>query len=143
MKHIALIVSVFFLISCHPIRGFLESEFTLAPESHLPVWIELPHDIKRDDVTIYLQYYTPMFDVNDTVLIVKDGWRTIYKETGTSNNHPKYWAWANKNWPKRAHPGFVNITIDGKTEIIEHKKMEPIFYISNESAVKHTMGSDY
>ena len=145
MKRIAILLFLaLFLTVCNPIRGFLESEFTLSPESQLPVWFsELPENIKREDLTIYLQYYTPIFDVDDAVLIVKHGWRTLYKETGISKHHPKYWAWANKDWPARSHPGYVNLTINGKTEIIEHKKMEPIFYISNEAAIKHTMGSSY
>lgn len=90
-----------------------------------------------------MQYYSPLFNVDDTVFIVERGWRTLYKGVGKSENHPKYWAWAQKDWPARAHPGYVNVTIDGKTEIIEHKKMEPIFYISNEAAIKQTMGAEY
>ena len=125
-------------------RGFLESEFNVSPDSPLPAWYpKLPDGYKRSDVTIRMQYYTPLFDVGDTVFIVESGWRTLYEETGSSVNHPKYWAWAQKDWPARANPGYVNVTIDGKTEIIEHKKMEPIFYISNEEAVKQTMGAEY
>ena len=123
-------------------RGFVESEFKLASNSPLPAWYpQLPEGYSRKDVTIRMQYYTPFFDVDDTVFIVESSWwNTLYKETGTSKHHPKYWAWANKDWPARAHPGYVNVTIGGVTEVIEHKKMEPIFYISNETAVIETMG---
>jgi hypothetical protein len=44
-----------------------------------------------------------------------------------------------KNPPKRFPPGypaFEVITVNGVTEIIEHKKMEPIFYINDDPAVR-------
>jgi hypothetical protein len=145
MRKFAPLLFVLLLASCHPVRGFLESEFNLSPDSPLPAWYpKLPDGYKREDVTIRMQYYTPLFHVDDTVFIVESGWwRTLYKGTGKSEHHPKYWAWAQKDWPARANPGYVNVTIDGKTEIIEHKKMEPIFHISNEEAVKQTMGAEY
>jgi len=144
MKRIIILFSVLLIGACSPIHGFLESEFTLSPDSKLPTWFsDLPKNNKRENITIYLKYYTPIFNVNDTVIIVKDGWQTLYEETGMREHHPKYWAWAQKDWPQRSHPSYVNITINGKTEIIEHKKMEPFFYISNEEAIKQTLGESY
>ena len=144
MKRFAIFISVFVLASCHPTKGVLESEFTLSPESRLPIWFdELADDTTREEVTIYLRYYTSPFDVDDTILILKKGWRTLGKVSGKSEHHPKYWAWAHEDWPNRLYPGFVIITAEGKTEIIEHRKMEPIFYVSSEESVKQIMGADY
>ena len=144
MKRLAILITVFVLVSCHPTKGFLESEFALSPESRLPVWFsQLPEDTEREDVTVLLRYYTSPFDVDDTVLILKKGSRTLERVTGRSEHHPKYWAWAREDWPNRSHPSYVNITIEGKTEIIEHKKMEPVFYVSSEEAVKSTLGTEY
>lgn len=146
MKIIASIFLLAFLLLltvCSPVRGFIEAEFTLSPESKLPAWYsELPTGYKREDVKIHLQYYTPLFDVDNTVLLVKnkDGF-TLFKETGMFVHHLEYWKWAHEDWPARAHPGYVKITINGLTEIIEHKKMEPIFYVSDEAAVKNTISA--
>lgn len=130
------------LAGCSPVRGFLESEFTLAPESRLPSWYpNLPEGVQRDQVVITLQYWSPLFDVNDAVFIVKKGWRTLYKKTGHSEWHPDYWSWAQKDWPNRAHPSFVLVTIDGKTEVIGHFIKGPIFHVSSESAVQQTIGA--
>ena len=121
MKNIALLISLLLIGSCHPMRGFIESEFTLSPKSPLPVWFkEIPDGFKREDLTIRIRYYSPPYDINDTVFWVESGWwNTLYKATGKSERHPRYSEWANKDWKTRHYPSFVNITIDGKTEIIE------------------------
>jgi hypothetical protein len=48
-----------------------------------------------------------------------------------------------EDWPKRSHPGYVVITVNGVSEIIEHKKMEPLFYISNKEAVQRTIAEKH
>jgi hypothetical protein len=141
MKNITIIISLLLLTSCHPIRGFIESQFVLSSESPLPAWYpELPEGYNREDVTIRLRYYVPPFDVDDTVFWVESSWwHTLYKATGKTERHPKFYKWARKDWKARRYPSFWVITIDGKTEIIEHKKMEPIFYISKEEEVRKIM----
>ncbi len=37
------------------------------------------------------------------------------------------------------YPSFQEITVDGTTEIIEHKAMEPIFYVSDDAALRGSM----
>ncbi len=34
------------------------------------------------------------------------------------------------------YPAYELITVNGTTEVIEHRKMEPIFYISDDPAVR-------
>jgi hypothetical protein len=75
---------------------------------------------------------------------VKDKYgKTLLRKTGMQVNHPEYWEWAQKDWPARSYPSYVNITIGGVTEIVEHKKQEPIFYISNQQAVTDTISSKH
>jgi hypothetical protein len=140
-KNILILLPFLMFVSCHPLRGFIESEFTLAQESPLPAWYpKLPEGYTRGDVTIKLRYYNPPFDIDNTVFWVESSWwHTLYKATGKSEHHPAYWKWANEDRTARRYPSFVNVTINGITEIIEHKKMEPIFYISNEETVKKVM----
>jgi hypothetical protein len=141
MKNITILISIILLSSCHPYRGFIESEFTLSPESPLPSWYKvIPEGYSRDDLTIKIRYYAPPLDVDDTVFWVESSWRnTIYKASGKSERHPEFYKWAQEDWKNRHYPSYVNITIEGKTEIIEHKKMEPIFYISTKKAVTKAM----
>jgi hypothetical protein len=136
---------VLFLSSCNPVRGFLESEFILSPESPLPAWYPvLPEGISRKDITIRIKCYSPLFPVNNTVFIVEHGWwRTLYTASGNMEYHKKYWAWAQKNWPARAYPSYSTISVNGQSEIIEHKKEGNVLFISNEKAVADLLGTEY
>jgi hypothetical protein len=142
MKKLAPFLLMLFLAACHPIRGFLESEFKLSPESRLPSWYpELPEGIERDQVEITLEYWSSPFDVDDAVFTVKKGIWTLYKETGRSEWHPKYWAWAQKDWPARSRPSFHLLTIDGKTEVVGHFVKGSIFEFSSETEVEKVVGA--
>lgn len=145
MKKIALLIIILSISGCHPYRGFIEAEFALAADSPLPAWFpEIPDGYKREDLKIRMRYYAPPWNIDNTVFWVEGNWlRTIYKGTGKSVQHPKHEPWQRADWNNRRNPSFVIVTIDGKTEIIEHKKMEPFFYVSSENEVKKTMGKDY
>ena len=121
------------------VSGCVESEFHLAKDSRLPIWFEIPDGMQREDLDVVLTYYsTGTADL--TLMDVRNGKsKSLKKIKGKSAHHPEYWTWAQKDWPKRSHPSYVVITVNGVKEIIEHRKMEPIFYISNESAVINTI----
>ena len=54
-------------------RGFLESEFELSPDSRLPVWFESQDSAhSRENTMVVLRYYTSPFDVDDSVLILNN-----------------------------------------------------------------------
>jgi hypothetical protein len=129
-------------IACTPWRGFLESEFDLAKESSLPSWVEpLPKGCNRDYVRIKLQYWSPPWHVNDVVLIATCGSKTLLSESGRSETPEEWYSWAKEDWAKRQYPYFNLITIDGKTEVILHKKMKPIFYVTDQQAIINAMES--
>jgi len=139
------IILIFFLSACSPVHGLLEAEFVLSPDSPLPAWYpKIPNGYNRDDIKIRIKCYTPIFPVNNTVFIVESSWwHTLYTATGNSEYHPKYWAWAQKDWPARAYPSYSYLTIDGKREILEHKEKNNVLSISNEDAVKNLLGAEY
>ena len=145
MSKLIPIFLIIFLAACNPVRGFLEADFVLSPESPLPAWYpKLPEGYSRSEVTIKIRNYTPLFPVNNTVFIVQSSWwHTLYTETGHSEYHPKYWAWAQKDWPARATPSFSYLTINGKREVVEHREKNDVLYISNEEAVKKLLGAEY
>ena len=59
------------LAACSPIRGCVESNFELAPESRLPKWVQVPASAKRADVSVELEYYVPPSQrIDNTVFIV-------------------------------------------------------------------------
>jgi len=144
MKLLVILITVTSLVSCVSVNGILESEFKLAQESRLPVWFSpLSDDTKREELTVNLRFYTPIFGGNDAVLVLKKGIFPLKRVSGKSEFHAKHRTWARENWPERARPAFTYITVDGVTELVEFKKKGPIFYISTESSVKEVMGQHY
>lgn len=142
MRLTALLLSALMSVACTPWRGFLESEFDLAKESPLPSWIEpLPKGCTRNDVIMRLQYWSSPWDVNDVVLTATCGTKNLLNKTGRSERPKEWYSWAKEDWPMRHYPSFNLITVDGKTEVILHKKMEPIFYVSDQQAITNVMES--
>ena len=112
-----------------------ESTFKLAGESRLPKWITLPSGLTRAEVSITMSYYikpwgsSATFILQDTkkqILEKADG-KVKCKEPFQLKNPPQGFA--------SGYPSYEAITVNGMTEIIEHRKMEPIFYVSDDTAV--------
>jgi hypothetical protein len=131
---VALIILSSATIGC---EYFPESTFELANESRLPRWFNLPPGLNRSDVSVTLNYYSVPWG-NDTIFILHDGkGHVLGKIGGNANNREPLHL---KSSPT-GYPLFEVITANGITEIIEHKKMEPIFYITDDPAVwKELMG---
>jgi len=72
-----------------------------------------------------LNYYARLGD--DTKVILKDrkGKKLAAMKGKTKCQHPF-----------SGYPSYVVVVVNGKTEIIEHRKMEPIFYINDDPAVR-------
>ena len=139
LRILIIIFGVLLLGGCHPVRGFLESEFELSPDSRLPVWFESQDSAhSRENTMVVLRYYTSPFDVDDSVLILNNKYGlSTATMTGTISRHPST-VQARESCRKLSsvHPSYVIFTAQGKSEIIEHRKMEPIFYVTDEKHVQ-------
>ena len=134
-----LIVGVILLSGCHPMRGFLESEFDLSGDSRLPIWFaSQERDQSREEFRVILRYYTSPFEVDDSVLALKNKYGlTIATVTGTHEWHSNTLQVREKcSKLSSVRPSYVVFTAEGKSEIIEHRKMEPIFYVVDEKHVQ-------
>ena len=113
------------------LRMFPESTFQLASESRLPKWITLPPGLTRSDVSITMSYFT--WPSAGFVLQDAKG-QTLEKVDGGV----KCSDFQLKNPPQGFPPGYpayAVITVKGTTELIEHRKIEPVFYITDDPAV--------
>lgn len=113
-------------IHCCAMTGCIESSFQLAPESRLPKWIVIPPGRTRADVSVEMTYYTPPLGVKFR-LRDKNG-RTLATAKGKCRD-------SNPKQPGFVYPAYEEVTVNGTTEIIEHKKMEPIFYVWDDPAL--------
>ena len=124
-----------FCVFCCDVTGCLESSFDLAGESRLPKWISVPPGLARGDVVVTMNYYTsPLGGSVEFVEKDKNG-KILTKVSGKLEPYPLHL----KNPPPGSdsgYPAFELITLDGTTEVIEHKKMEPKFYVNDDPAVR-------
>ena len=117
-----------------------ESTFELASESRLPKWITPPPGLTRIDVSITMSYYNLPWG-NDATFILQDAKRKIWKKVNgkTRGLGPNQLKHPPPGFPP-GYPACEVITVNGITEIIEHRKMEPIFYITDDPAVWKELG---
>jgi hypothetical protein len=120
----AFIVALF--ISFIPIIGCLESSFSLATGSRLPKWVTLPSGVTRDDISVTLSYYTALGGADATVTLRDKRGKIIAKVKGRMTCHS----------PFTVYPSYELVVINGITEVVEQKKMEPVFYITDDSTIK-------
>jgi len=64
IEKINLLLAAILCSGCCLLSGCLESSFQLSDESRLPVWIKLPPTVKRQDVSLTLNYYSNPFGPN-------------------------------------------------------------------------------
>lgn len=116
--------------------GCIESQFQLASESRLPKSVKLPPELTRTDVSVELRYYTsPLGGSAKFILRDKKGKKLAQVDGKTKGPCPKGFE------NRYRHPSYEVITGNGITEIVEHRKPEPIFYLTDDPAVwKELMG---
>jgi len=113
-----------------------ESTFQLASESRLPKWITLPPGLTRADVSITMSLYNLPWGPH-AVFILKDAQGKILEKTYGEEKCSKPYDPNNpppKGFPL-GYPLYEEITVKGTAEIIEHRKMEPVFYIADDPAI--------
>jgi hypothetical protein len=117
-----------------------ESTFELASESRLPKWITLPPGLPRTDVSITMSYYNSPWG-NDATFILQDAKGKIRTKLNgkTRGLGPNYLKHPPPGFPP-GYPSYSVITVNGITDIIEHRKMEPLFYITDDPAVWKELG---
>jgi hypothetical protein len=106
---------------------FPESTFRLANESKLPKWFAIPPGLARAEVSLTMSYYvkpwgrSATFVLQDTTkkILRKANGKLACKEPFHLKNPPQGFA--------SGYPAYELITVDGTTEMIEHRSMEPVF----------------
>lgn len=113
-------------LSFLPAIGCLESTFNLADDSRLPKWVTLPRGITRADLSITLNYYTALGSDDAKVTLRDRRGKTIAEMRGKMKCHSSF----------ASYPAYEVVMVNGISEVIEHKRMEPVFYITDDPAVK-------
>ncbi len=121
-------------------RWFPEATFELASESRLPKWIALPRGLTRADVSIKMNYYVKPWGRSATFILQDTKGQVRTEVDGKlKGSEPLQLRHPPAGFPP-GYPSYEVITVNGITEIIEHRKMEPVFYITDDPAVSKELG---
>jgi len=131
-----LYLKAIFISGALSLSGCLESSFELAHESRLPKWFTLPDNLSRNDVSVTMNYYISLSSgKGEAVFSLKrsDG-RKLQKIKALTGRYPLELKNKPEGFPK-GYPKYEVITVNGITDIVEHRKMEPFFYMTNDPVV--------
>ena len=116
-----------------------ESNFDLASESRLPKWFASA-GVSRRDATVTMDYWGgPIGRTATFTLRGAQGQRVARLVGRLRGNEPISLVPHGETGPL-PYPSYEVITANGITEVIEHRQMEPVFYISDDPRVKEQLG---
>ena len=130
--------AILFAIICLTTLGcrFLpESTFDWRRTHALPKWVVLPSGTTRADVSLRMSYYILPSGRSAKFTLQSHGQQTIEKQNGSLRCKEPLQLKDPPRGSPSGYPAYEAITVGGITEIIEHKKMEPVFYVTDETAV--------
>jgi hypothetical protein len=129
---VALTISGSAIVGC---EYFPESTFELASESRLPKWITLPPGLTRADVSITMNNYVNPWGRSATFILQDKKKHILTKVDGKDKGlEPLYLKHPPQGFPP-GYPAYEVVTVNGITEIVEYRKPEPIFYVTDDPAV--------
>src|ERR1051326_2602976 len=135
---VALIISVSAIIGC---EWFPESTFELASESRSPNWVALPPGLTRADVSITMNYYILPWGSSAIFILRDKHGKMLAKVKGkVKGSEPLQLKHPPPGFPT-GYPEYEVVTANGTTEIIEHRKLETIFYVTDDPAVWKELGA--
>ena len=137
---VALTISGSAIVGC---EYFPESTFELASESRLPKFIALPPGHTRADLSLTMSYYISPWgrDVKFILLDAKTQ-KPIELYGKEKDGGPFKLKHPPQGFPP-GYPAYEVITVNGVTDIIEHRKMESIFYVTDDAAIWKELGGAY
>jgi len=122
------------------IAGCVESSFDLAQESRLPLWFKTSQGMKRDEFTVTMDYYMTSDSGKAVFNIFDKNGRRLKKVKGiTQGRYPIQLKKPPLGFPI-GYPKYEIVIVDGIVDVIEHRKMEPIFYMVDDSKVLEELG---
>jgi len=116
------------------LSGCAESSFVLAPDSRLPAWFEVPPGHTRSEVTVTMDYYVFPTGREAKFKLRDSRGRQLIAKSGASKGLAPL---TSRGSP---YPAYEIITVDGVTDVIEHRKMEPVFYVTDDPIVRRELG---
>lgn len=119
---------------------FPESSFELSPQSRVPKWFSMPPGLSRSDVSVKMDYYVGSSGATAKFTLLTLKGSKLAKVDGKVRDLQPVTLQTRQSKSSSAYPSFEIVTSQGITEIIEHRRPEPIFYINDDPAVRAELG---
>lgn len=120
---------------------FPESLFELASESRLPKWFSLPSGLSRSDVTVTMSYYVKSSGRTAEFSLQNASKKKLVEIVGTlQGSAPMRLRGASASGGSSDYPMYERVTVNGVTEVVEHRRLEPVFYIVDDPQVLAQLG---
>lgn len=125
------------LLNCIFLVGCASSRFELADESPIPIWFEMPPGASRSDVTVTMEYYGSLFGSRRTAVVrLSDRKGRLIGEVSANltGKEPLTLEPYSGSGPI-PYPSYEVLTASGQREVVEHRRMEPVFHITRDPRV--------
>lgn len=135
LKYAAMTLMCLLLLGCQQ----PESTFEIAKQSRLPKWFTIPDGLTRSDVTVTMTYYIKSSGRTAKFTLLDRERHTIAEMNGSVKGLEPVQL-KNAAASSSGYPSYEIITVNGITEVIEHRRMEPVFYITDDASVLNELG---
>lgn len=119
---------------------FPESKFLLSDASRLPKWFALDAGMPRSQVTVEMSYYISLLGGTATFVMKRRDGSVISKAKGKVRGDRPIYLGPPTTDRLRHYPSYEVVTVNGISEAIEHRAMEPIFYIADDPVILKQLG---
>jgi len=131
------------LVCCLAIAGcgyYPESCFDLSSTSRLPKCFSLPAGTSRENATVHMCYFVKQTGRTASFVLRGAHDQKLAEVEGTERGlEPLTLRQSPAGFPP-GYPSFEVITVAGITDVIEHRRMEPVFYVNDNPAVWAELG---
>jgi hypothetical protein len=121
-----------------------DPELTKRRSKQARKWGALPAGLQRGDVRVTLSYYGPLIGSARTATVTlqtRQG-RTLSEVVATMQGREPLTLQPHSDTGPIPYPSYEVLTAHGITDVIEHRRMDPIFYIADDPKVRRKLGVD-
>ena len=139
-------LKMFLLCIALGLGGCLESSFQLADESRLPKWFDIPEEKSARDFSVRIDLHSTIGGGGGKTVIKlyeRNKLLPVEKYSITIEEQPATLSVQLQSPPEgspKGYPAYIVATINGIADIIEFRKMEPVFYMTDDPAVWKELG---
>lgn len=140
-----LVFAVAIIGACSPTRWCIESSFSLSADCRLPRWFNTPSGANRLDYEVTMDYWGPLVGSTRTATVTLRDHRGRALDSVIADmfGHEPLIIGPTPTSGRFPYPRYELLTARGITEVIEHRRMEPIFYVNDDTDIRRKLLQKY